>query len=57
MLVNELRGKTVARMLLGSLDVQVDLVLGPEPLIAALIRAGEGTQTTMIHQVKFQTIL
>jgi len=52
MLVNELGGKTVTSVLLGGLDVLVDLMLGPEPLIATRIRAGEGTQTSMVHQVK-----
>jgi len=49
MLVNELGGKAVARVLLGVLDVLVDQPLRLEPLIATLIRAGEGTQTDMVH--------
>jgi len=55
MLVNELGGKTVTRVLLGGLDVLVDKLLRLEPLIAALIRAGEWPQTRVIHQVKLET--
>ena len=55
MLVDKLRGKAVARVLLGGLDVLVDKLLGLEPLTTALIRAGEGTQTTVIHLVKFES--
>ena len=54
MLVNELGGKAVARVLLGGLDVLVDLVLGPEPLITTLIGAGERSQTSVIHLVKLE---
>jgi len=55
MLVNELGSKAVPSMLLGSLDVVVDHVLRLEPLITALIRAGEGTQARVIHQVILET--
>ena len=51
MLVNELRSKAVTRVLLGGLDVLVDHRLLLEPLVTARIRAGEGSQTSMIHQV------
>jgi len=54
MLVNELGSQAVASVLLGSLDVLVDQVLRLEPLIAALIRAGEGAQASMIHLVQLE---
>ena len=57
MLVNELGGKAVTRVLLGGLDVLVDKHLGLEPLITTLIRAGERSQTSVIHNVKFETII
>ena len=57
MLVNELGGKAVTRVLLGVLDVLVDQPLRLEPLVAARIRAGEGAQTTVIHQVKSEGLV
>ena len=55
MLVKELGSKAVPSMLLGSLDVVVDHVLGLEPLVAALIGAGEGTHTRVIHKMELET--
>ena len=57
MLVDELGGKAVASMLLGSLDVVVDHVLGPEPLVAALIGAGERALTSVVHQMELEILL
>ena len=57
MLVNELGSQAVASMLLGSLDVVVDYVLRLEPLVAALIGAGEGTQASVIHQMILETLI
>ena len=55
MLVDELGGKAVTCVLLGGLDVQVDLPLRLEPLVAARIRAGEGAQTSVIQHVKLES--
>ena len=57
MLVNELGSQAVASMLLGSLDVVVDHVLRLEPLIAALIGAGERTLASVIHQMHLETMV
>jgi len=57
MFVNEFGGKAVARVLLGGLDVLVDLILPIEPLVATCIRAGKGTQTTVVHQMQLETNL
>ena len=55
MLVDELGSQAVTSVLLGSLDVVVDHVLRLEPLIAALIGAGERTRTSVIHQMVIET--
>ena len=57
MLVDEFGGQAVASMLLGRLDVLVDHVLRLEPLIAALIGAGERSHTSMVHLVIVETVL
>jgi len=57
MLVDEFGGQAVASMLLGSLDMMVDFPLDLEPLVAALIRAGEGAQAGVIHQMVVDTLV
>ena len=56
MLVNELGSKAVTSVLLGSLDMVVDTGLGLEPLLAALIGAGERAQTSVIHQMILESM-
>ena len=57
MLVDELGGETVTRMLLGGLDVQVDHGLRLEPLITALVWAGERSQASMVQQMHLGSIV
>ena len=57
MLVDELGGKAVTRVLLGGLDVLVDKRLGLEPLIATLIWAGERSQASMVHHMHLDSIV
>lgn len=53
-LVEELGRQTVAGVLLGFLDVAVDLELCSEPLAAALIGAGEWTLARVVHHVQLE---
>jgi len=54
--VEELGRQAVAGVLLGSLDVHVDLALRLESLTAALVGAGEWTLARVIHLVQLQSM-
>jgi len=54
-IVDELGRQAVASVLLGSLDVRVHLVLRLEPLVTALVRAGEWTLVSVVHHVQLQS--
>ena len=53
-LVEKLGREAVAGVLLGSLDVVVDLVLRLEPLAATLVGTGEWTLARVIHHVQLE---
>jgi len=55
-LVEELGREAVAGVLLGFLDVHVDLALRLEPIAAALVGAGEWTLARVIHLVQLQSM-
>lgn len=53
-IVDELGSQAVASVLLGSLDVEVDVLLCFEPLVTTLVRAGEWTLASVVHNVELE---